>query len=176
MASSSILSTPSQKGDPSPSKKYSPAQAWRGRRIYVGSASAAKELERLFQETRLNLEVCFNPAILWGRDARVERLDGSHLIPFGVLTDYFPIRDRFCAMIPREEIDLLDGNSSEWGHGFTRKFREEAIDFAKAEEIPFQAGKTCIEGGNCRIFVDGSGRPKALVAYHSLLLTILAMD
>lgn len=176
MASSSILFTPSQKGDPSPSKKYSPAQAWRGRRIYVGSASAAEELKRLFQETRQNLEVCFNPAILWGRDARVERLDGSHLIPFGVLTDYYPICDRFYAMIPKEEIDLLKRRDCDWGRGFTRKIREDAISFAKEEEIPFQAGMTCIEGGNCRIFVDGSGRPKALVGYHSLLLTILAME
>ena len=172
----SVCLTPQSKGDPSPGKKYSPAQPWRGRKIYVGSASAAKELNRLFQETGLRLEVCFSEAILWGRDARVERLDGSHLIPFQLYIDYYPTRDRFYAMVPIEEVELVNGTHSDWGRGFTRKYREEAVAFAKDEAIPFQAGKTCIEGGNCRIFIDGQGRPKALVGVHSVLLTILAME
>lgn len=160
----------------SSSIEYSPAQAWRGKEVYVGSNSLSIELHRLFRETGQNLQVCFDSSIVWGRDARVEKLDGSHLIPFELWIDGYQVRDRFFAMIPIQEIDVLKSHDAQWGRGFSKDYRQKAVDFAKTKGIPFRRGKTCVEGGNCRIFIDGAGKPKAVIGYHTLILSMLALE
>jgi len=179
-----LLSTPPPKAPSSAlaaAGVYTPSADWKVTPskpqavLNVGSTSTAQSLAHLFSTHSIPLDVQRDSAVRFGRDSRVCLLDKTHLLPFQLNMEGY-LREKFYSMLPIEEAHFFDDGYSAFGHGFSERNLETAKEDAIQARIRYRWGKTCIEGGNCRIFVGKDGRPKALVGYHSLLLSYLALE
>lgn len=111
--------------------------------LFVGNHDVAGLLKSTFKEHDINaISIEPDPQLqengtLFGRDWRVVRHDGSHLIPYS-------------------------NGISHLGCGFERRMQIQALDTCKKHRIPYQLGKTMIEGGNCKLFIGKDGTRKAI--------------
>ncbi len=162
--------------------KFTPSVDWKAKGpdsnaiLMVGSTSTATSLQRLFTDHVIPLDVQTDSTTRFGRDSRVCLLDKSHLLPFPVFMGTYQ-KVKFDSMLPVEESHFLDeSQGAGYGLGFSEKNLEEAHNYAKVNNIKYRWAETCIEGGNCRIFIGKDGKPKAFLGVHSLILSYLALE
>ncbi len=142
--------------------------------LLVGKKKLAAVLQKQFDELGLSIQTVHDP-LRWSRDARVYLPDGTHLIPA-----FFPHQSRrnkllFQSLLPEYLLHFYFDDLDFTGQGFTKKFRQQAIDLAQQHRVPYKEGKTCIEGGNCHIFTASDGKPKAIIGYTSLILSFICL-
>ena len=108
------------------------------------------------------------------RDSRTPLLSGAHLLPYSIQNPHLqslllsmlpPLANHFL-IDPTTETIALDGP---YGTGFQNLNISQAIASCHEQEIPYQLAATCIEGGNCFIFLS-EGKAKAIVGNLSLYL------
>lgn len=109
------------------------------------------------------------------RDSHVTLFEGGHLIPYSIKD---PLHKKLLrAMIPHyfpvsETGELLPGMT---GKGYAEKNVAQAMITAIEHGISFKQGKTCIEGGNCFLFMS-KNQKKAVIGEVSLYLSMMALD
>lgn len=112
------------------------------------------------------------------RDAQVTLLDGTHLIPQTIKDPFF--KGLLKAMTPPNSSHMLLNKDLSLpqeictvGKGFNRENVEQAIIFDMNHGLSFKRAKnSCIEGGNCFVFVS-KGEKKAIIGEISLFMSIL---
>ncbi len=142
--------------------------------LLVGKKRLASALQKRFDERGLSLRTMYDP-LRWSRDARVCLPNKTHLVPA-----FFPHKEArstllFHSLLPENLLHFYYDNLSFIGRGCTKKFRKQAVELARQENIPYKEGKTCIEGGNCYIFTASDGKPKAIIGYTSLILSFISL-
>lgn len=146
--------------------------SWRGRTMMIGDSTVERTLSHLFSRLEIPIKLKAD-SLCWPRDARVVLPNQTHLIPFH--SPYYHDRSsqEFLALLPIEMLHFLDKKA--FGNGFEPDYRKSAIDLAVEMNLPLKKAKTCIEGGNCRIFTGADGKPKAIVGYNSLILSMMSL-
>ncbi len=118
-------------------------------------------------------EIVLDSTVGWGRDCRVCLPSGEHLIP-----EYIPEHDlpetRARCMLSEEDEHFH--HQSLIGRGFSLEYRSAAIAHAQDQGVKVKLARSCIEGGNCRIFRATDGKHRALVGRNSILLTAIALE
>jgi len=112
-------------------------------------------------------EVCF------GKDYRLCLLDGSHLLPYSIQEPL--LEDYFKALISLSSSHFVDSAHTGYGSGFYLENHLFALSQAKEKNISYQIAETCIEGGNCHLFISEQG-PSAAIGVHSLVLSYIALE
>ena len=159
--------------------------AWRSDKLFVGHGLVADSVKDLFHVMGSKLTVEMDPTlnvenrrkVVFGRDLRICRLDGSLLIPYGFTNERSPSFERwYRAMLPATSSDIITGSRTGFGKGIVRKKVEKTVKLAAEQKIPFIRGKSAIEGGNCFLFQRADGSTKGVVGVHSLVLTLMALE
>lgn len=154
-------------------------------KLFVGHGLVAEGIKDLFHVMGCKLQVEMDPAVkvddsssvVFGRDLRVCRLDGSLLIPYGFFNDKALYFERwYRAMLPATSSDIITGTSTGFGKGIVRKKAEKTARLALEQKIPFIRGKSAIEGGNCFLLQSEDGTTKGIVGVHSLILSLMALE
>lgn len=137
----------------------------------------AKTVNKLFDGMHFEIEGgVINPATLtFPRDLRVVLWDGIHLIPSA-----FSLTERsqelFLSILPSSYEFLKREKDPEiLGRGTQPDWREFIIQESQRTGTPIKLGKTILEGGNCRLFLSGTGEKKAIVGEFSLFLSYLLL-
>lgn len=112
------------------------------------------------------------------RDSHVTLFEGGHLIPYSIKNPL--VQGLLRAMIPNSANHfLIKGVKGEniplVGKGDFKCHVEQAMITAYDFNIPFKCGNTCIEGGNCYLFMSKNVR-KAVVGELSLYLSMIALE
>lgn len=97
------------------------------------------------------------------RDSHVTLFEGGHLIPYPINNPFH--KELLRTMHPHYSV----------GKGYVEKNVAQAMITALEEGISFKLGKTCIEGGNCYLFMSKTQR-KAVIGELSLYLSMIALD
>jgi hypothetical protein len=125
-----------------------------------------------------------NPlTIRYASKAQVTLFGGSHLIPYPIDQENFNI-SRFKALMPFSANHFLlkkrkgkevVSKENPTGKGFDQENVDQAKLIAYDYDLSFKQGKTCIEGGNCFLFISNGAR-KAIIGNLSLLLSMIALE
>jgi hypothetical protein len=109
------------------------------------------------------------------RDSCVTLFEGGLLIPYSV-EDQQEVHSILQVLLPEyvKNFMELDGTAALCGTGFLHKNTHFAMASAYKLQISFVCGKTCIEGGNCFLFMADHQR-KAIVGELSVYLTWIAL-
>lgn len=127
--------------------------------------SAVKKLATIFNEVAfLELENKTHSPFL--RDSRVTLFGGKHVIPYA-------IKNPLLAEMVRAMISPSLDNFA--GKGFRECNVDQAMITSIDFNIPFSQGKSCIEGGNCFLFMS-KGTRKAIVGEISVYLSMFALE
>ncbi len=118
-------------------------------------------------------EMALDESVHWGRDCRVCLPSGEHLIPYSI-PDFHRPDERIRCLLSEEEEHFHTVATR--GRGFSPEYRGAAIDHAVAQGVKIKHGRSCIEGGNCRIFRGSDGQHRALVGRNSILWTVIALE
>lgn len=147
-------------------------------KVYVGSSDIQRSLAQIFKTA---VEVHADPSIerllehpLFVRDWRVVRLDGSHLIPSSL--DSTKATLQLKTMMPLSSSPLILSCAGHLGRGLYEVSRSEAIKTCEDLGIPYEKGRTAIEGGNCLLFMHEDNTPRALIGIHSLFLSYMTLQ
>jgi hypothetical protein len=146
--------------------------SWEGKTLAVGSKQIASYLKQLVFMLQLPLQIK-TEKIRWIRDCRVKLPNQHHLIPYPLKIKRLVAN--LISYFPKEMSHFQNQNNNPIGWGFCDGYRTRAFQVARRNQVPFIKAKTCIEGGNCRIFTGSDGKPKALIGYISLILSLLAL-
>jgi hypothetical protein len=159
---------------------YYPVNAdWMGKIAIVGDGNVADSLSHLFRENAIPLGVIYDaPSVTssrFGRDTKVGLLDGTQLIPSElIMSEYRTEVAR--SMIPGAMAHFMDESESLSGKGFVPAYRKTTKVKAEKNRKKWKSAKSCIEGGNCHLFIGSDGKPKAVIGHLSLILSYLALD
>jgi hypothetical protein len=163
-------------------KPASLVNRWQPSELIVGNQEIHELMDIQFKKHECLLKVEVEPLVsknvldlAFGRDYRVVRIDGSHLIPYNYKMHRALLEGRFRAMCPLSLNHLCKGDFVAYGTGFFKKYTDYAIAYAAAYDIPFTQGRSVIEGGNCHLFVD-QGVSKGIVGVASVILTMIALE
>lgn len=111
----------------------------------------------------------------WIRDSHVVRPDGSFLLPAEFQAKNPWQADFFYSLLPKEMLHFFSEKRGFLGLGSTPPYKKNAIELAEKWEVPYQQALTNIEGGNCHIFTAEDGKPKAIVGYNSVLMSLVRL-
>lgn len=146
--------------------------------ILVGDADVKNILEKKISKQQIQAELMQDTAF-WGRDCRVIRPDGSHLIPALFLNDDVSHVKLFFALLPQEMDHFYEEHRLTSffpaGKGFSLEYYKTAIKTASYLNKSCEESSVCIEGGNCRIFTASDGKPKAIIGYTTILLSLVCL-
>lgn len=114
------------------------------------------------------------------RDSSVTLIPKGFLIPYNIKGSF--LLNRFLAMLPDTSNQFIINATSEntkpgspYGSGFQMKNTIAKMCMCYKFHVPFRQATTCIEGGNCFLFMS-NGRKKAIVGEHSVLLSMIALE
>lgn len=142
--------------------------------IMVGNQGVRQYLAHYFKSMPIKVEV--DPLAskdihlyVFGRDSRVCLPDGSHLIPYSIKDKY--VEARYKAMLPASGAHFVSSPRRCYGEGFSAENNAAAIKFAEENHVKYRQARTCIEGGNCRLFSS-----KAIIGINSVILSLIALE
>lgn len=112
------------------------------------------------------------------RDSMVNLLEGNHLVPSPITDPFF--NEYLLAILPAtaNHFNIHAGRLSSLhylGQGFDDINRIQAKVIAYELGFSFESGITCIEGGNCFVFLS-QGIRKAIVGEISLYLSLISIE
>lgn len=114
------------------------------------------------------------------RDSAVPLFPKGCLIPYSIKDPIF--LNLFLAMLPStanqfiiEEAHGKTKYKMPFGRGYKIENTISTMKICYENHIPFQRARTCIEGGNCFVFMS-KGRKKAIIGNHSIFLSIIALE
>jgi hypothetical protein len=138
--------------------------------ILAGDQQTAHILRQKLNELQLPFYVRLDQ-VRWSRDCRVITPDGTHLIPqfFNSLDE-----DLFFAFLPRQIHHFIKEKGYK-GQGASIEYRNHAKKMALTLKNRYKFAETCIEGGNCHIFLGVDGKAKAIIGYTSLVLSLCSL-
>ncbi len=116
----------------------------------------------------------FNNGFL--RDAQVVGLNGIWLLTHPIEKDDDAIWDEAEALLPESSRHFVESDLVSYGKGFNEIEVDNAMEFIEGNDIPYRRMRSPIEGGNCYVFFDSQGNPKAIVGIHSVVLTLIALE
>lgn len=147
---------------------------WRNRTLRVSSSTISTYLHKLLPQLNIPIHVV-REELEWVRDSCVTLPNGALLIPYPLTTfsEEDTVEDEFIQLLPIDQLHFEDVDYA--GLGISWEYYHKTIDYAKKAAQPFQLAATCIEGGNCRIFISSDGKPKAIVGYSSVIFSLIAL-
>lgn len=114
------------------------------------------------------------PASVFIRDSHVTLFEGGHLLPYPLSSEK-NFRKHLACFIPSSAYHFFTPKERpSSGKGFRKENIEQAMISAYDHDIPFKRGATCIEGGNCYLFIS-KGERKAVIGEMSLYLSLMAL-
>ncbi|WP_068467992.1 hypothetical protein [Candidatus Protochlamydia phocaeensis] len=149
------------------------------RRFWMSSKEASKETLKDLSPLLFSIPSADERCSVFIRDSHIGLLEGGFLIPYSIKN--FFICHYFLANLPASVNHFLikDNdrlvNETGMGKGFERRNVNQAIFTAEYMRIPYEQGKTCIEGGNCFLYWH-EGKPKAIIGELSLYLSLIALE
>lgn len=137
-------------------------------------------IENSIYHNPCNINLEKNTTSRFIRDSRITLFSGKQLLPYPI--DNPLIHDLLMTIIPQsashfflEEGNKMIRRQSLMGKGFKECNIEQAMITAYDFNLSFKRGKTCIEGGNCFLFISNRQK-KAIVGELSLYLSMIALE
>ncbi|MBS0652443.1 MAG: hypothetical protein JSR39_02825 [Verrucomicrobia bacterium] len=109
------------------------------------------------------------------RDQAITRLDGSQLIPYSFIKTPLELSWICLALLPPSSNHFITSLRSAYSTGFEGGNTAYSVSFSEQHNLPYERGSSCIEGGNCFLFMANE-EPCAIVGCHSQVLSLLALE
>lgn len=109
------------------------------------------------------------------RDQAITRLDGSQLIPYSFTKTPSELSWICLALLPPSSNHFITSLRSAYSTGFEGGNTAYSVSFSEQHQLPYERASSCIEGGNCFLFMANE-EPCAIVGCHSQVLSLLALE
>lgn len=151
--------------------------------IIVGDKNIKKEVEEIVKKHLPSMDVKTDSLakkdvkeLIFGRDYRVTLLDNTQLIPYSIKNPQLEFQFQALLASFSPKFNVVNYRSNGYGVGFFIENTSKALEYAKLCNLPNMQAKSCIEGGNCSLFLNLENQPSAIVGKHSLLLSFIALE
>ncbi|MBM3207726.1 MAG: hypothetical protein FJZ57_03865 [Chlamydiae bacterium] len=124
----------------------------------------------------VELDPMYNEAeVIFGRDFRVIRHDGSHLLPSMLCEKNLDFK--FLAYLPINCRQIAQYfHRAGYGKGFSEEYIDKKEKVAKDLGLSHEVGRSVLEGGNCLIFKNAEGQQRSIVGLSSVSLTLINLE